>query len=51
MIMPLRETIIQRGNATVSRHQVYRLMRAVDRGGWLREAITRFADPIVCVPE
>ena len=32
------ETIVQRVETTVPRHQVYRLLRAVDRDGWLREA-------------
>jgi hypothetical protein len=51
MIMPARETIVQRGNAIVSGHQAYRLMRAVDRDSWLWQAIARFNDPIACVPE
>jgi hypothetical protein len=58
MILPCRETIVQRGETivrrvetTVPRHQVYRLLRAVDRDGWLREAIARITDPIACVSE
>jgi hypothetical protein len=58
MIVPRRETIVQRGativkrvETTVPRHQVYRLLRVVDRDAWLRDAIGRFADPIACMPE
>jgi histone H3/H4 len=51
MIMPPRETIVQRGNAIVSRRQVYRLMRAVHRDNWLQQAIARLADPIASVSE
>jgi hypothetical protein len=58
MIVPRRKTIVQRGTTivqrvetTVPRHQVYRLLRAVDRDAWLREAIARLDDPIACVRE
>ena len=41
MIVQRVETIVQRVEPTVPRHQVYRLLRAVDRDGWLPEAIAR----------
>src|SRR6266581_3478835 len=45
------ETIVQRFETSVPRHKVYRLLRAVDRDGWLREAIARLDDPIARVLE
>jgi hypothetical protein len=51
MIVQRRETIVQRVETTVPRHQAYRLLRAFDRDAWLRQAIDRFADPIACVCE
>jgi hypothetical protein len=56
--MPRRETIVQRGatiaprvETTVAYHHVYRLLRGVDRDGWVREAIARFADRINFGPD
>ena len=42
------ETIVQRVETTVPRHQVYRLLRAVDRDAWLREVIS-FADSFAII--
>jgi hypothetical protein len=45
------ETIVRRVETTVPCHQVYRLLRVVDREGWLRKAIARIDDPIACMRE
>ena len=51
MIVQREETIVRRVETTVMCHQVYRLLRVVDRDGRLREAIARIDHSIACMRE
>ena len=50
-IMQRGKAIVQRAKTIVPRHEVYRLLRVVDRDGCAGEAIARFADANACAPE
>lgn len=44
------DATVQRVETILPRQKVYRPLRGADRDAWLREVITRFADPTACVP-